>query len=96
MSHFYGSLRGTAGEATRTGTKQSGMQAIAASFQGAVSAYAYLNDAGQDCVRIRFIQWNGQGRHLTLYDGPIYPSDDQIFAAMVRHAPAALGTKDPA
>ncbi len=94
MSHFYGTLNGSRGEATRCGDKKTGLAAVAASYEGAVMAHVYHNaEAKADYVRIDFIKWHGEGRSLTIYDGPVNPRDEEIFACMVKHAPAALGVK---
>lgn len=42
MSHFYGTVRGqSSGEATRRGSKNSGLRVAAASWQGAVYVYLF-------------------------------------------------------
>ena len=71
MSHFYGTLDGARGTATRCGTKTSGMVAVCASWNGAVRSTAYIDSAGCDCVCIEKILWQGQGEERLLYDGPI-------------------------
>ena len=48
MSHFYGSLKGARGEATRCGTKNSGMQTITAGWQGAIQVNVEVNQDGDD------------------------------------------------
>jgi len=50
MSHFYGTLQGNRGEATRCGTKKSGIETYAASWKGAIRCHTYINAKGQDCV----------------------------------------------
>jgi hypothetical protein len=71
MSHFYGVLNGSRGEATRLGTKSSGMTATAASWQGAVRTQLYTGDDGIDRARVMLIEWRGAGTYCVLYDGPI-------------------------
>lgn len=56
MSHFYGTLQGSRGKATRCGTKNSGMDVTAASWEGAVQVEMY-EQQGMDCVRISVIPW---------------------------------------
>lgn len=70
MSHFYGTLQGTRGEATRCGTKNSGMVTHCASFKGAVRCRAYIDD-GIDMVQVDIVPWQGHGDFRLLYDGPI-------------------------
>jgi hypothetical protein len=70
MSHFYGTLKGNRGEASRCGTKDSGMETYCASWRGAVRCKAYLKD-GRDFVRVELTTWNGSGTQELLYDGPM-------------------------
>lgn len=71
MSHFYGKIQGMRGEATRTGSKSSGMVTYCASWKGAVRCEAYVNEAGVDYVLVSKVPWQGAGEQETLYDGPI-------------------------
>ena len=91
--HFYGTLNGQAGPpATRCGSKRSGLEAIAASWNGAVSAYVYQDDdSGQDMVQIQFRQWQGSGRSLVLYQGPINPNDADLLRCWTAVARQAVG-----
>ncbi len=70
MSHFYGTLQGNRGQATRCGSKNSGMRTQCASWAGAVSCWAYEKD-GEDWVRVEFERWHGSGTSQVIYDGPI-------------------------
>jgi hypothetical protein len=47
MAHFYGTLKGQAGEATRRGSKGSGLKVAAASWNGAVYVRLW-HKAGED------------------------------------------------
>ena len=71
MSHFYGTMKGSRGEATRCGTKKSGMVITAASWNGAIQVQLYHGSDGVDYVIVRETQWHGQGRNRVLYDGKI-------------------------
>jgi len=71
MSYFYGTLKGNRGEATRCGSKESGMETHCASWQGAIRCFAYAREDGIDCVTIERILWHGRGKYKLLYDGPI-------------------------
>lgn len=71
MSHFYGTLQGNRGEATRCGTKSSRMETYCASWDGAIRCCAYVNPEGVDCVRVEMTTWHGAGENVLLYDGPI-------------------------
>ena len=71
MSHFYGTTKGNRGEATRTGSKQSGMETYCASWQGAIRCFAYVDKEGNDCVRVEKTTWRGEGENKILYEGVI-------------------------
>jgi hypothetical protein len=70
MAHFYGSIRGSRGEATRLGTCTSGLNVKAASWQGAVHVQLYTHN-GTDKAHISLIPWQGKGVNRILYDGPV-------------------------
>jgi hypothetical protein len=70
MAHFYGSVQGARGEATRLGHKSSGMRTVAASWSGSVTTELYHRD-GVDYARVRLLPWNNMGVERTLYDGPV-------------------------
>jgi len=62
MSHFYGRLQGNKGEATRCGTKASGLRVDAASWKGAICVKVWHEDeTGEDWYRIERIPWQGTG-----------------------------------
>ena len=72
MSHFYGTLKDHRGEATRCGTKSSGITTQTASWAGAVEVAAWHDEkADVDMVEVGFIPWNGSGTRRILYRGPI-------------------------
>ncbi len=52
MSHFYSTIQGNRGEATRCGTKDSGIMASARSWSGSITVYLDVDDQGDDCYRI--------------------------------------------
>lgn len=72
MSHFYGTLQGNRGEATRCGSKDSGMQTHCASWSGAVRCQAWHDeDNDVDMVRVELTEWQCNGSRRVLYVGPI-------------------------
>ena len=72
MSHFYGTLNGNRGEATRCGSKGSGLTTYCASWSGAVVCHAWHDEqTGTDMVRVELAPWRGVGVHRQLYSGPI-------------------------
>lgn len=72
MSHFYGTLQGQAGEATRRGSKNSGVATIAASFKGAIKVDLWYDEAdGKDHFLIFQQPWHGAGVSELIADGVI-------------------------
>lgn len=73
MAHFYGVVRGSAkSPATRTGSKKTSLETIAASWDGAIKVLAWYNEEeDEDWVMISFIRWEGAGTDMMLYEGPI-------------------------
>lgn len=79
MAHFRGWIAGQRGEASRLGSKSSGLSANLASWSGAVAVWLYVNEAGVDCARITLTKHtNGAGiwPDRELYDGPISGKGD--------------------
>lgn len=71
MAHFYGTMKGSRGEATRCGTQTSGMRVVCASWDGAIRCHAFAKD-GMDWVIVTVGPWMGQGpTERVLYDGPL-------------------------
>jgi hypothetical protein len=70
MAHYYGTLQGHRGEASRLGTKNAGLRTYAASWQGAVEVQLYHRD-GKDYACVQLVPHRGSGVHATLYDGPV-------------------------
>lgn len=70
MAHFYGSLQGSRGVATRLGTKTSGLHTYAASWQGKVTTDLYEKD-GVDYATVRLAPHHNAGISKLLYDGPV-------------------------
>lgn len=79
MCEFYGTLNGSRGKATRCGTKQSGIETIAASWRGAVKVRVWKDKSGVDMCRVDFIKWQGAGTDLNIYVGPV---DGKTFKQM--------------
>ena len=48
MSHFYGSIQGSRGEATRCGTKSSGMSGHIRGWNLGCQAFMYVDEDGKD------------------------------------------------
>ena len=93
MSHFYGTLDGQAGQATRCGSKRSGYKAVAASWQGAVEVVLHHDSvSGKDMVTIHFVPWQGTGggpdaagrsySRTLLYRGPVNPNETELLVGL--------------
>ena len=67
MSHFYGVLKGSRGQATRCATKTSALNVTAAGWRGAVGVRVWYNaDKGRDEYRVYLTPWQGSGGHSRL------------------------------
>ena len=72
MAHFLASIKGNRGEASRLGTKKSGLHSVAASWQGAVEVFISQDAVtGKDVASVFLIPWHGKGITQTLYVGPV-------------------------
>ena len=70
MAHFYGSVEGSRGAATRLGTANSGMVTVAANWSGAVRVTLECRD-GVDIALVELVPWNGHGTTRQLYHGSV-------------------------
>lgn len=72
MSYFYGVLQGQRGEATRTGSKSSGIHATAASWSGAISVRIFHDEAsGKDIYEVYQSPWLGRGVSQRIASGVV-------------------------
>ena len=72
MAHFYSTIQGQAGEATRRGSKSSGIEVTAASWSGAVAVTLWHDErTGQDRYRVEARPWHGQGERGVLAEGVV-------------------------
>ena len=70
MSHFYGVMQGQAGEETRRGSKNSGLQVTAASYSGAIKVELWHDALTEvDRYRIYATQWRGAGKEFDIASG---------------------------
>jgi hypothetical protein len=72
MAHFYGTIKGQRGEASRLGSKSSGLEVSACSWQGAVAVRLYAED-GVDMAEVSLAKHQGAGIDRVLYRGPVFP-----------------------
>lgn len=61
MAHFYGGVQGNRGEATRLGSKQSGLSMFAYGWDSGVDVRAFVNRDGRDCFSIFLTAGSGGG-----------------------------------
>jgi hypothetical protein len=70
MSHFYGVLQGSRGQATRCGTKNSGVETTAASWDGAIQVdLRYDEESDKNIYTVSQIPWHGQGVRKIIAEG---------------------------
>ena len=70
MAHFYGNLKGSRGEATRCGTRNSGIRVSARSWAGSVSVEMQEREDGTPGVIIRVTEGSLPGGRI-VYIGPL-------------------------
>lgn len=75
MAHFRGTVSGQRGEASRLGSKNSGLTVEAQSWEGKVRVELYRLETagshGQDWCDVTLAPHHGSGKHVTLYSGPV-------------------------
>ncbi len=73
MGHFRATIHGNCGEASRLGTKKSGLRVTAASWNGAIGIDLWHDQKeGVDMAEVRLQQHvNGAGVRELLYRGPV-------------------------
>ena len=69
MAHFYGTLQGNRGRATRCATKKSGLVTQAASYSGAIEVQITHERDGLDHFSITEIPWHGRGIYREIASG---------------------------
>lgn len=72
MSHFYGTLQGSRGEATRCGTKHSGVTTVAASWKGCIQVRVWYDEKTKtDKYLICQEPWQGHGISESIASGTL-------------------------
>lgn len=81
MAHFYGLVRGQARtNASRRGSRASGLRVTAASWQGAVTV-ALFERNGRDYCEVSLTPWHGAGVARVIYSGPVDGASAMMEAA---------------
>ena len=76
MSHFYGSVKGNRGWATRGGSKKSGYEAVAASWDGAIEVrLSYDPKTKKNRYVVYQSKWHGKGIEREIARGIIGDED---------------------
>lgn len=70
MAHFYGTVQGAGGMASRLGGANTGLRTRAASWQGAITVELSIRN-GVDWAHVAMDTHGGAGRNRVLYSGPI-------------------------
>lgn len=74
MAQFRGTIEGQRGQASRLGSKASGLTVEAQSWEGKIVTYLYHDDAsGRDMARVTMEQHHSRGEYpsYTIYEGPV-------------------------
>lgn len=72
MAHFRGSIHGCRGEASRLGSKKSGLVTRANGWDGGVTVNLYVDGDGNNCAYVTLTNGSGfDGPTIQLYDGKI-------------------------
>jgi hypothetical protein len=83
MSHFYGMISRSARKTTPTARAHvsSGLETVAASWQGAVQVNLGHNaETGKDWFRVELVPWHGAGVNKTLATGTVDGSQSRNWA----------------
>jgi hypothetical protein len=81
MAQFYGTLQGSRGEASLLGTKFSGLETVAAGWNGAIKTEVFHRD-GRDMYRVTLMPWQGSaGRLRVLAEGELNAALGEAEAA---------------
>jgi len=82
MAHFYGTVKGSGGTASRCGSKASSLISMTASYEGAVKVILHYDPAtNQDFAHVELVPWLGSGVNKVLYSGPVGGPTDRKDAA---------------
>lgn len=78
MAHFFAQVLGARGRAvSRLGDKSSGVETVAASWNGAIKVTLFQKD-GRDWYRVEQTPWLGVGRSRAIAEAPFVERDFPI------------------
>ena len=70
MSHFYGTIQGKAGEATRCGSKKSGLHTETAGWGGCIDVQVYYSEKHErDMFTVKLKPWGNGGDGRIIAEG---------------------------
>ena len=93
MAHFYGTVQGTRGEASRLGTKNSGLRTVAASWAGSIEVWLGHNDTtGEDTFSVDMKPHHGTGDTVEIAKGVL--GDGSKVELLGRGEPASINERD--
>ena len=70
MAHFYGTVEGSNGKASRLGSAGSGIVVQAASYSGGIEVRLFNQD-GVDKFVVKHIYWEGEGVSRIIAEGEV-------------------------
>ena len=89
MSHFYGTVSGSRGMATRMGSKNSGLRVNAAGWGGSIRVQL-CEDHGKDTYTVSLVPWQSSGgQSRVIAEGPLDANADEFITRS-----AAMGSRD--
>jgi len=106
VAHFYGSIKGQRGEATRCGAKCSGYRAMAQGWQGGLEVYLYHDDNSQTDQFAVFLTGGGNGcgriqlasgeldYNLIIKGGSVVDLNEDMVRAFTEHRAREIMTKE--
>lgn len=71
MASLYGSLQGCRGEATRCGSKSSGVRASVQSWTGSLVSYMDLDDNGNPIITLKASEGSSSYGNETIFSGSL-------------------------
>ena len=80
MSQFYGTVDGSRGQATRQGTKASGIVTKAASWAGGIQTHLFEDRNGAERYRVEAIRWHGHGESFIIAEGFVGEKPDYVYS----------------
>jgi len=80
MAHFYGSIQGNRGEATRMGTKDSGISAHIRGWDIGAKVVCFVDFEGRDCVTL-LVSGGTNASKKDINLGTWYVDKDGLFAS---------------